>query len=74
MLVTVKTLDLNGRTVVVNSLEVDNVVPADYPDFSDAYFSYGEYSDGTELSDSDLEQLGKENHDVLHEMAYDSYL
>ena len=40
---------LNGKKVI--DLEVDGVDSADYPDFSDAYFSYGCYEDGTPLTD-----------------------
>ena len=40
---------LNGRKVV--DIEVDGVNPNDYPDFSDAYFSYACYEDGTPLTD-----------------------
>lgn len=75
MLVTTKELLLNGRKVNVKSLEVDGVDSADYPDFSDAYISYAEWEDGdTELTDDELTQLTEENYDLVHELAYDSYL
>lgn len=61
---------LNGRKVV--DLEVDGVDSRDYPDFSDAYFSYACYEDGTELTDDELEQLTEQNADVLHEKVFDS--
>lgn len=60
----------NGKKVV--DLEVDGVDIRDYPDFSDAYFSYACYEDGTELTDEELEKLAEQFSDVLHEKAYDS--
>lgn len=63
-------LTLNGRRV--KNLEVEGVDMDDYPDFCDAFFSYGEYDDGTVLSDEELEQLGDENGDALNEMAVEA--
>ena len=61
---------LNGKRVV--DLEVDGVDSRDYPDFSDAYFSYGCYEDGTPLTDEELDKLTILADDVLWEMAYES--
>ena len=60
---------LNGKKVV--DLEVDGVDGSDYPDFADAYFSYGCYEDGTPLTDEELERLNDLASDVLWEMAFD---
>ena len=40
-----------------SSLEVDGVDPSDYPDFCDAYFSYGEDIFGGELTEDELIEL-----------------
>jgi hypothetical protein len=61
---------LNGKKVI--DLEVDGVDSADYPDFSDAYFSYGCYEDGTPLTEEELDQLTILADDVLWEMAFES--
>jgi len=61
---------LNGRNVV--DIEVDGVDSKDYPDFSDAYFSYACYEDGTPLTDEELVKLADQNGDVLFDKAYDS--
>jgi len=61
---------LNGRNVV--DIEVDGVDGRDYPDFSDAYFSYACYEDGTPLTDDELNKLTEDNGDLLYEKAYDS--
>jgi hypothetical protein len=60
---------LNGKKVV--DLEVDGVDGSDYPDFADAYFSYGCYEDGTPLREEELERLNDLASDVLWEMAFD---
>jgi hypothetical protein len=61
---------LNGRNVV--DIEVDGVDSRDYPDFSDAYFSYACYEDGTPLTDDELNKFTEDNGDLLYEKAYDS--
>ena len=61
---------LNGRKVV--DIEVDGVDSRDYPDFSDAYFSYACYEDGTLLTDDELNKFTEDNGDLLYEKAYDS--
>jgi hypothetical protein len=61
---------LNGRTVI--DMEVDGVDARDYPDFSDAYFTYACYEDGTQLTDDELDELSEKCADVLWEKAYDS--
>ena len=61
---------LNGKKVV--DIEIDGVNPSDYPDFSDAYFSYACYEDGTPLTEQELDKLADQNGDILHEKAYDS--
>jgi hypothetical protein len=60
---------LNGKKIV--DLEVDGVDGSDYPDFADAYFSYGCYEDGTPLTEEELERLNDLASDVLWEMAFD---
>ena len=45
------------RQVDFKTLELAGVDRRDYPDFCDAYFSYAEYTDGTPLTDAELEAL-----------------
>jgi len=59
-----------GKRVV--DLQVDGVDGRDYPDFSDAYFSYGCYEDGTELTDEELNELTDSHGDIVNQMAFDS--
>ena len=59
-----------GKRVV--DLEIDGVDGRDYPDFSDAYFSYACYEDGTELTDDELNELTDSHGDIVNQMAFDS--
>jgi len=63
---------LNGKEVDMRSLEIENVDSRDYPDFSDAYIGRASFTDGTDLSDQELDQLNDEHGDLVHELAYDS--
>ena len=58
--------ELQAKEVNHDSLEVDGIDHSDYPDYSDAYFSYGEYVDGAEMNDDELAELGWENPDLLY--------
>ncbi len=55
-----------------STVQVENVNTRDYPDFVDAYFSYGEYTDGTALTEDELIKLTEENGDALNEKAHES--
>ena len=64
--------ELQAKEVNRNSLEVDGIDHSDYPDFSDAYFSYGEYMDGTEMNDDELNMLGMEDPDLLYDTVQEN--
>jgi fructose-1,6-bisphosphatase len=50
-----------------NSIEID-FDTKDYPDFADAYATYAEYEDGTELTDEELEDISP---DLIHGLIFD---
>jgi hypothetical protein len=58
------------KVVDTGSLEIDGVDGRDAPDFSDAYFSAGEFKDGTKMSDDELNELANEHPDLLYEKIY----
>ena len=68
------TMELNGRGVDAGSLSVDGIDTRDYPDFCDAYFEYGLFVDGTELTDDELDELRDKYPEVVNEMAFEQYL
>jgi len=67
-------VSVDGRNVDTNSLQVDGVHSWDAPDFADAYFSYGEFEDGTPLSDDELDELGLENPELLNQLAHENHV
>jgi len=60
-----------GKKVV--DLQIDGADSRDYPDFCDAYFCYGCYEDGTELTDDELNELTDSHGDVVNQMAFESF-
>ena len=55
------------RTVDMSTCVVDDIVAQDYPDFCDAYISYAEWSDGTPLTDDELEELQDQSGDWINQ-------
>jgi hypothetical protein len=68
------TVEFNGKQINVNSLKIEGVDRRDYPDFVDAFFTYGEYSDGMEMSDIELQKFTDENGELLNELIFDRQL
>jgi hypothetical protein len=62
---------INGKEVINYDIEVDYF--GGYDDY-EAYFCYAEYSDGTILSDDDLEILQDNYGDVIYEYVSDKYV
>jgi len=63
-------ITLKGRGVVnTGSLVVEGASFGDYPDFCDAYFADGTFTDGRSLTDEDLYELTMSEGELLHEMA-----
>lgn len=48
---------MNQLGIDDSSIEIDGIDMRDAPDFVDAYISYAEWEDGTELTDDELEML-----------------
>ena len=62
---------LDGKSVDVGSIEIEDIDTADYPDFSDAYITYAEFEDGTPLSEDELMRLEDENYGLTNELIHD---
>jgi hypothetical protein len=45
------------KTLNFNSIEIENIDFNDAHDFVDAFISYAEFTDGTPLTDEELEQI-----------------
>ena len=67
---TLKNGRITRKIVDTGSLEIDGVDGRDAPDFSDAYFSAGQFKDGTDMTDEELNELAAEHPDLLYEKIY----
>jgi hypothetical protein len=48
---------INGKQVDMASLEIDGIYRDDAPEFCEAHWSYGQFEDGTEMTEPELEEL-----------------
>jgi len=55
-----------------NTIEIEGIDIADYPDFADAFAVYCQFEDGTELTDDQLDDLA--NSGVVSELILDNQL
>jgi hypothetical protein len=62
-----------NRKVDLNSIELDGVDPSDYPDFSDAYVIYAQYTDGTPLTEDELDEFNDKHYDIAQELALERF-
>jgi len=62
---------INGKQVDLRSIELDGVESFDYPKYVDAYADYAEFTDGTPLSDDELEELTDKHGDIINMRAHD---
>lgn len=61
-------MKINGKRVNANSVKMEDVDIRDFPDFSDAFASYAEFTDGTPLNDDELSTLTEVyGNDLAHE-------
>ena len=63
---------ISGKEVDIASLQVDGVDSSDYPDFSDAYISQASFTDGTDLSEDEMDELNNQHGELANELAFDS--
>jgi hypothetical protein len=62
---------IDGKEVDTTTIEVSNIYPDDYPDFSDAYAANAQFMDGTELTDEQLAMLDDQYPDLIRNAAED---
>lgn len=61
---------IEPKTLAYDTIELDDVKTYDYPDFCDAYAVYAEWSDGTPLTEQELEEIPIE---VIHDRAHEEF-
>lgn len=59
--------------MIYQNIEVNGIDASDYPDFVDAYISYAEYDDGTELTDLELDALNEDRQFVYEQILNKLY-
>ena len=62
---------INGKQVDLGSIELDGVESWDSPDYADAYASAATFTDGTPLTDDELDILSDQHGDVINMRAHD---
>lgn len=61
---------MNLPEIKISSIEIEDLDPRDYPDFSDAYISYAESVDGVALTEEQLDILNQDS-ELVHSVAWD---
>ena len=56
------------------TIEIDDVKGYDYPDFCDAFVSYAEYEDGTEVREEDIIIWSEQNEETFSEMCLEEWI
>jgi len=56
-----------AKEVDHSSLEIEGIDHADHPDYVDAFFSYGSYANGIEMTDVELQTFQENNPDLFYE-------
>jgi hypothetical protein len=56
---------MNLDVTKVTNLQFQNIDWVDYPDFSDAFISYGEY-DGQQMTEEQIDQLTDQHPDFVY--------
>lgn len=66
-------IKFNGKKVDISSIEIEGIDSNDYPDFVDSYASYAEYTNGKELTDSELDDFSDQFPDFVQQLAMETF-
>jgi len=61
---------MSTKVIDLSSIEISDLMTWDYPDFVDAFISYAEYKDGSELSDVELDELN-DDRDFVYSIVWE---
>ena len=56
------------------TVEIDGIDTRDYPDFCDAFILYGEYEDGTVMTEDEMDEATERFADKVNERAFMHYV
>ena len=68
------TVAFNNKYVDISSIEVDGIDTQDFPDFCDAYIAHAEYTNGKELTESEIVELSDQYPDLVNDMALREFM
>jgi gamma-glutamylcysteine synthetase len=60
-----------AKEVDQNSFDIEGIDHSDYPDYVDAFLSYGQYADGTEMTDEELQAWQDDNPSLFYDILQD---
>lgn len=57
------------KNINYNSVKVEGIDMNDYPDFTDAFITFAEYENGTELTENEMDKLSDKGlaQELIHE-------
>jgi len=58
----------------IKSIEIGWNGKPDYPEFANAYIESACWSDGTDMTEDEIENWEEENPDTLYELSYESLI
>ena len=67
-------MQIDGKQVNTDTVQITNIVMADYPDFCDAYFCAADFADGTPLTDAQIDTLNETYADRVNGMIHERVL
>lgn len=67
-------VEVDGKEVDMNSMEIEGIDMRDFPDFVDAYVVAASFTDGTDLTDDQLEILSTQHSDIIQNSIHDRQL
>lgn len=66
-------IKFNGKKVDISSIEIEGIDSNDYPDFVDSYASYAEYTNGKELTNSELDDFTDQFPGFVQQLAMETF-
>jgi hypothetical protein len=65
---------IDGKAIDTNTLSIANIDRRDYPDFCDAYFDAAKFTDGTPLTESQIDTLNIQYAEDINAIIHDGAL
>ena len=69
-----KTIDFNGKKVVLSSIKIEDIDKRDHPDYCNAYIDFAKYDNGEILTGFELDDLQVEYPNLVSELIFENQL